>query len=98
MLREQTAEIMKVAGEPGAYPRKLRAQGEEHAGRGANSSQGTITHYRQFGNANRPTAHVFGLREETGVPVGTPRALGEHANSAHTETVPLSKTRGLKNK
>ncbi|KAF4091658.1 hypothetical protein AMELA_G00039540, partial [Ameiurus melas] len=25
---------------------------------------GWITHYRQFGNANQPTMHVFGLGEE----------------------------------
>ncbi|XP_053536387.1 uncharacterized protein tafa5l isoform X1 [Ictalurus punctatus] len=77
-------------GESGAYPSGLVAQGRGHPGRGANPSQGTIahtfTHYGQFGHASQPTAHVFGLGEETGVPGGNPqtKAWGEHANSVNT--------------
>ncbi len=76
--------LLQGRGEPGAYPRKHRAQGGVHPGQGASPSQGTITytlthtfiHYGHFRHANQSTMHVFGLGEETGVPGGNPRSTG----------------------
>lgn len=46
-------------GDPGAYPKELRAQGRGHIGWSANPSQDRIRHYRQLGNANHPTARPW---------------------------------------
>lgn len=66
--------------EPGAYPRGVWAQGGGHPG----SHTHSFTHYDLFRNANRPTMHVFWLREESVIPGGNPWSR-ENMQTQHTQ-------------
>ncbi|KAK3526462.1 hypothetical protein QTP70_027725, partial [Hemibagrus guttatus] len=70
------SELFSGHGEPVPISGVIGHHGRIHPGRSANPSQGAHTHYGQFRDANQPTMHVFGLREETRVPGGNPRGTG----------------------
>ncbi|KAK3555599.1 hypothetical protein QTP86_025661 [Hemibagrus guttatus] len=95
------SDLFSGHGEPVPISGVIGHQGRIHPGRSANPSQGTHTHthsfihYRQFRDANRPTMHVFGPGEETGVPRGGPPRHGENMQTPHGGNRTLNPTRLL---